>query len=120
KNGTILVGGLKPGSYYFVETKAPAGYLFDRNKHYNFAIEIGNQKQSQTVKVTDHRQASASANKNGHADHHKGASASGYKNGHKELPNTGESILLFSTLAGTIVSVSAAGTAILKRKRENK
>ncbi|WP_143811296.1 LPXTG cell wall anchor domain-containing protein, partial [Oenococcus oeni] len=39
---------------------------------------------------------------------------------HKELPNTGESILLFSTLAGTIVSVSAAGTAILKRKRENK
>ncbi|MHA5109748.1 SpaA isopeptide-forming pilin-related protein [Oenococcus oeni] len=124
KNGTILVSGLKPGSYYFVETKAPAGYLFDRNKHYNFAIEIGNQNQSQTVKVTDHRQASkastASTNKSRHADHHKGASASEYKNGHKELPNTGESILLFSTLAGTIVSVSAAGTAILKRKRENK
>ncbi len=124
KNGTILVGGLKPGSDYFVETKAPAGYLFDRNKHYNFAIEIGNQKQSQTVKVTDDRQASkasiVSTDKGGHADHHKGASASGYKNGHKELPNTGESILLFSTLAGTIVSVSAAGTAILKRKRENK
>ncbi|OIK85161.1 hypothetical protein ATW78_07955, partial [Oenococcus oeni] len=58
KNGTILVSGLKPGGYYFVETKAPAGYLFDRNKHYNFAIEIGNQKQSQTVKVTDDRQAS--------------------------------------------------------------
>ncbi len=124
KNGTILVGGLKPGSYYFVETKAPAGYLFDRNKHYNFAIEIGNQKQSQTVKVTDHRQASkasiVSTDKGGHADHHKGESTPGYKNGHKELPNTGENILLFSTLAGTIVSVSAAGTAILKRKRENK
>ncbi|OIM58476.1 hypothetical protein ATX85_07680, partial [Oenococcus oeni] len=124
KNGTILVSGLKPGSYYFVETKAPAGYLFDRNKHYNFAIEIGNQNQSQTVKVTDYPQASkastASTDKSGHADHHKGASTSGYKNGHKELPNTGESILLFSTLAGTIVSVSAAGTAILKRKRENK
>ncbi|MHA5123292.1 SpaA isopeptide-forming pilin-related protein, partial [Oenococcus oeni] len=124
KNGTILVSGLKPGSYYFVETKAPAGYLFDRNKHYNFAIEIGNQKQSQTVKVTDDRQASkasiVSTDKGGHADHHKGESTPGYKNGHKELPNTGESILLFSTLAGTIVSVSAAGTAILKRKRENK
>ncbi len=124
KNGTILVGGLKPGSYYFVETKAPAGYLFDRNKHYNFAIEIGNQKQSQTVKVTDDRQASkasiVSTDKGGHADHHKGESTPGYKNGHKELPNTGENILLFSTLAGTIVSVSAAGTAILKRKRENK
>ena len=110
--------------YYFIETKAPAGYLFDRNKHYNFAIEIGNQKQSQTVKVTDHPQASkastASTDKDGHADHHKGESTPGYKNGHKELPNTGESILLFSTLAGTIVSVSAAGTAILKRKRENK
>nr|WP_257903825.1 LPXTG cell wall anchor domain-containing protein [Oenococcus oeni] len=107
--------------YYFVETKAPAGYLFDRNKHYNFAIEIGNQKQSQTVKVTDDRQASiVSTDKGGHADHHKGESTPGYKNGHKELPNTGESILLFSTLAGTIVSVSAAGTAILKRKRENK
>nr|WP_239644156.1 hypothetical protein [Oenococcus oeni] len=26
---------------------------------------------------------------------------------------------MFSALAGTIVSVSAAGTAILKRKREN-
>ncbi|SYW19996.1 SpaA isopeptide-forming pilin-related protein [Oenococcus oeni] len=124
KNGTILVSGLKPGSYYFVETKAPAGYLFDRNKHYNFAIEIGNQEKSQTVKVTDDRQASktstASTDKSGHADHHKGESTPGYKNGHKELPNTGESILLFSTLAGTIVSVSAAGTAILKRKRENK
>ncbi|MHA5205229.1 SpaA isopeptide-forming pilin-related protein, partial [Oenococcus oeni] len=121
KNGTILVSGLKPGGYYFVETKAPAGYLFDRNKHYNFAIEIGNQKQSQTVKVTDDRQASiVSTDKGGHADHHKGESTPGYKNGHKELPNTGESILLFSTLAGTIVSVSAAGTAILKRKRENK
>ncbi|WP_143806647.1 SpaA isopeptide-forming pilin-related protein [Oenococcus oeni] len=124
KNGTILVSGLKPGSYYFVETKAPAGYLFDRNKHYNFAIEIGNQEKSQTVKVTDDRQASkastASTDKSGHADHHKGESTPGYKNGHKELPNTGESILLFSTLAGTIVSVSAAGTAILKRKHENK
>ncbi|SYW15677.1 SpaA isopeptide-forming pilin-related protein [Oenococcus oeni] len=124
KNGTILVSGLKPGSCYFVETKAPAGYLFDRNKHYNFAIEIGNQEKSQTVKVTDDRQASktstASTDKSGHADHHKGESTPGYKNGHKELPNTGESILLFSTLAGTIVSVSAAGTAILKRKRENK
>ncbi|MHA5135047.1 SpaA isopeptide-forming pilin-related protein, partial [Oenococcus oeni] len=121
KNGTILVSGLKPGGYYFVETKAPAGYLFDRNKHYNFAIEIGNQKQSQTVKVTDDRQASiVSTDKGGHADHHKGESTPGYKNGHKELPNTGESILLFSTLAGTIVSVSAAGTAILKGKRENK
>ncbi len=123
KNGTILVSGLKPGNYYFVETDSPAGYLFDRNKHYNFAIEIGNQKQSQTVKVTDDRQASkastASTDKSGHADHHKGESTPGYKNGHKELPNTGESILLFSTLAGTIVSVSAAGTAILKRKREN-
>ncbi|WP_257611310.1 SpaA isopeptide-forming pilin-related protein, partial [Oenococcus oeni] len=105
KNGTILVSGLKPGGYYFVETKAPAGYLFDRNKHYNFAIEIGNQKQSQTVKVTDDRQASiVSTDKGGHADHHKGESTPGYKNGHKELPNTGESILLFSTLAGTIVS----------------
>ncbi len=124
KNGTILVSGLKPGNYYFVETDSPAGYLFDRNKHYNFAIEIGNQKQSQTVKVTDDRQASkasiVSTDKGGHADHHKGESTPGYKNGHKELPNTGESILLFSTLAGTIVSVSAAGTAILKRKRENK
>ncbi len=124
KNGTILVSGLKPGNYYFVETDSPAGYLFDRNKHYNFAIEIGNQKQSQTVKVTDDRQASkasiVSTDKGGHADHHKGESTPGYKNGHKELPNTGENILLFSTLAGTIVSVSAAGTAILKRKRENK
>ncbi|MHA5099222.1 LPXTG cell wall anchor domain-containing protein [Oenococcus oeni] len=107
-----------------MEIKAPAGYLFDRNKHYNFAIEIGNQKQSQTVKVTDHPQAfkasTAAVNNGGHADHHKGESTPGYKNGHKELPNTGESILLFSTLAGTIVSVSAAGTDLFKRKRENK
>ncbi len=74
--------------------------------------------------MTDDRQASkasiVSTDKGGHADHHKGESTPGYKNGHKELPNTGENILLFSTLAGTIVSVSAAGTAILKRKRENK
>ncbi|MDN2451437.1 SpaA isopeptide-forming pilin-related protein, partial [Leuconostoc sp. UCMA20149] len=39
-DGQINEDGLKPGDYYFVETAAPAGYNFDKDKHYDFTVEL--------------------------------------------------------------------------------
>ncbi|WP_215145907.1 SpaA isopeptide-forming pilin-related protein [Exiguobacterium qingdaonense] len=38
KDGKITVTGLEPGMYYFIETKAPTGHLFDATKH-DFSIK---------------------------------------------------------------------------------
>ncbi|WP_242034804.1 prealbumin-like fold domain-containing protein [Leuconostoc falkenbergense] len=39
-DGQITKDGLKPGDYYFVETDAPAGYNFDKDKHYDFTVDL--------------------------------------------------------------------------------
>lgn len=48
ENGKIFVGDLKPGSYQFVETKAPTGYVLDETP-ISIVIEVG---QEETVQVT--------------------------------------------------------------------
>lgn len=35
EDGTLTVSNLKPGNYYFLETAAPAGYEFDKDKSMN-------------------------------------------------------------------------------------
>ena len=40
KNGVLEVKDLRPGEYYFVETKAPIGYELDSSKH-EFKITLG-------------------------------------------------------------------------------
>ena len=38
--GQLTYDNLKPGSYYFVETAAPAGYDFNKDTHYDFTVEL--------------------------------------------------------------------------------
>ncbi|MGG7097451.1 SpaA isopeptide-forming pilin-related protein [Clostridium sardiniense] len=40
KNGSLEVKNLRPGTYYFIETKAPNGYVLDSSKH-EFKIVLG-------------------------------------------------------------------------------
>ncbi|WP_257611084.1 MSCRAMM family protein, partial [Oenococcus oeni] len=42
-NGQIKVSDLKPGSYYFVESKAPNGYNFNSGKKYAFTVIFNQQ-----------------------------------------------------------------------------
>ena len=49
--GKVVVDGLKPGIYKFVETKAPSGYVLD-SKEIEFEI-VKDQKETLRVKVTN-------------------------------------------------------------------
>ncbi|QFQ75867.1 SpaA isopeptide-forming pilin-related protein [Liquorilactobacillus mali] len=51
-SGQIKVNGLKPGDYYFVETKAPAGYDLD-NSEKNFTVIFQSTAQVATVSATN-------------------------------------------------------------------
>lgn len=51
-NGQLTAAGLLPGQYYFVETKAPAGYVLNAQNRTTFTIGLEQQAQVQ-VKVTN-------------------------------------------------------------------
>ncbi|MDN6900642.1 SpaA isopeptide-forming pilin-related protein [Oenococcus sicerae] len=103
--GQIVVANLKPGDYYFVETKAPAGYTLNAGKHYAFTITIGDQTAAASVSVKDTKKPTQTA----------------WTTVHKELPHTGEQVFYFSAITATMLAISAAAAALaLKRKREQK
>ncbi|MFD2728656.1 SpaA isopeptide-forming pilin-related protein [Enterococcus camelliae] len=52
-NGELNYSGLKPGDYYFVETAAPAGYEFDKDKKYEFTVELQTETKVATVSATN-------------------------------------------------------------------
>ncbi|MGG5460558.1 SpaA isopeptide-forming pilin-related protein [Clostridium sp. B9] len=54
ENGKLTVSGLIPGNYAFMETAAPKGYSFDKNKAYPFTIDFNQQEANiPTVKVSN-------------------------------------------------------------------
>ncbi|MCM3715640.1 SpaA isopeptide-forming pilin-related protein [Alkalihalobacillus oceani] len=56
ENGKLVVDELRPGSYQFIETKAPAGYRLDQTPH-PFTIEV-DQKESVKLLVENQRRSS--------------------------------------------------------------
>ncbi|MFT8879270.1 MAG: SpaA isopeptide-forming pilin-related protein [Oenococcus sp.] len=102
KNGLVKVDHLAPGKYQFIETKAPAGYKLN-DKAVSFVIADQAAGKPETVnagKLVNEKKPSAA-----------------FSNGHKELPNTGEQVIWFSTISGTLAAISVAEAWLLKRKR---
>ncbi|MFT8469792.1 MAG: SpaA isopeptide-forming pilin-related protein [Oenococcus sp.] len=103
KNGLVKVDHLAPGKYQFIETKAPAGYKLN-GKAVSFVIGDQAAGKPETVNA-------------GKLVNYKKPSATAFSNGHNELPNTGEQVIWFSTISGTLIAISAAEAWLLKRKR---
>ncbi|MCV3296559.1 MAG: SpaA isopeptide-forming pilin-related protein [Oenococcus sp.] len=103
KDGLVKVDHLAPGKYQFIETKAPAGYKLN-GKAVSFVIGDQAAGKPETVNA-------------GKLVNYKKPSATAFSNGHNELPNTGEQVIWFSTISGTLIAISAAEAWLLKRKR---
>ena len=100
--GQISYDNLKPGDYYFVETYAPAGYEFDKEKQYSFTVELQTTKKIAQVKVTNTKiPVKPDTNKT--------------NNGQK-LPNTGQKITSWTMVLGLFLIAFVAGVIVIRRK----
>lgn len=52
KNGLLTVPDLEEGKYYFIETKAPTGYILSQEKHF-FTINVGEKASIAKITVTN-------------------------------------------------------------------
>ncbi|WP_242034805.1 SpaA isopeptide-forming pilin-related protein [Leuconostoc falkenbergense] len=111
-DGQINQDGLKPGNYYFVETAAPKGYNFDKNKQYKFTVELQTKSKVATVSVTNTKIPVTPTNNKTNNKHHK----------HKEthfLPDTAAKAVLFVSLLGSVLISVILVTSILNRKNKS-
>ena len=100
--GQMSYDNLKPGDYYFVETAAPAGYEFDKEKQYSFTVELQTTKKIAQVKVTNTKiPVKPDTNKT--------------NNGQK-LPNTGQKITSWTMVLGLFLIAFVAGVIVIRRK----
>ncbi|MCM6882167.1 SpaA isopeptide-forming pilin-related protein, partial [Enterococcus italicus] len=100
--GQITYEGLKPGSYYFKETIAPAGYQLDKDKKYSFTVELQTTNKVANVSVINTKIPAKPINNQPN-------------NGHK-LPNTGQKTATWMTLLGVFLIVVVAEIWVVKRK----
>ncbi|MGQ4573823.1 SpaA isopeptide-forming pilin-related protein [Leuconostoc pseudomesenteroides] len=111
-DGQINQDGLKPGNYYFVETAAPKGYNFDKDKQYKFTVELQTKSKVATVSVTNTKIPVTPTNNKTNNKHHK------HKGTHF-LPDTAAKAVLFVSLLGSVLISVILVTSILNRKNKS-
>ncbi|WP_058211187.1 SpaA isopeptide-forming pilin-related protein [Lactococcus lactis] len=94
--GQIEVNNLKPGNYYFKETKAPTGYVLNDKNQYAFTIELQTTAKISKVSVTNVKEKGL-LNPVKHISNSKD----------KGLPKTGDSSNGWIMIIGLIILISA-------------
>lgn len=127
RNGRFMVEDLEPGKYFFIETKAPAGYQLD-SEPIPFTIARGQKKAveitalNQPVPDIERGLASERQNESGPASGRQiqrdqlGRETSRTKN-EGTLPKTGDTNDIMMLAMGTLLLLGAGSLAVYLRKR---
>ncbi|MCY8870535.1 SpaA isopeptide-forming pilin-related protein [Bacillus inaquosorum] len=129
--GQFTVKGLAPGSYQFIETKAPEGYKLDETP-IEFTIEKGQSKaveivvSNQKVKMPtpdkpdkpDKPAPGGNVKEDGH--HSKTNGTSGDSKTENPLPKTGDSDSTLTVMIGILLLMAGGGLAVASRKKQRK
>ncbi|MED1540334.1 SpaA isopeptide-forming pilin-related protein [Bacillus inaquosorum] len=126
--GQFTVKGLAPGSYQFIETKAPEGYKLDETP-IEFTIEKGQSKaveivvSNQKVKMPtpdkpDKPAPGGNVKEDGH--HSKTNGTSGDSKTENPLPKTGDSDSKLTVMIGILLLMAGGGLAVASRKKQRK
>ncbi|MCY7978105.1 SpaA isopeptide-forming pilin-related protein [Bacillus inaquosorum] len=126
--GQFTVKGLAPGSYQFIETKAPEGYKLDETP-IEFTIEKGQSKaveivvSNQKVKMPtpdkpDKPAPGGNVKEDGH--HSKTNGTSGDSKTENPLPKTGDADSTLTVMIGILLLMAGGGLAVASRKKQRK
>ncbi|MEC0581409.1 SpaA isopeptide-forming pilin-related protein [Bacillus spizizenii] len=128
KKGQFTVKGLAPGSYQFIETKAPEGYKLDETP-IEFTIEKGQPKAVELV-VSNQKvktptpdkpdKPTPDGNVNGDGHHSKTNGTDGDSKTDKSLPKTGDADSTLTVMIGILLLMAGGGLAVASRKKQRK
>ncbi len=118
KNGVIQISNLLPGSYYFIETKAPNGYVLDESKiQFNIVAEAAGEPKR--IELTAINQANENTNVTP-ADHTNSGNSN--RTSHLDftkLPETGDTSSTNWWLILGLLLVSSAGIFVIREYRKD-
>ncbi|MCY8328178.1 Ig-like domain-containing protein [Bacillus spizizenii] len=128
KKGQFTVKGLAPGSYQFIETKAPEGYKLDETP-IEFTIEKGQPKAVELV-VSNQKvktptpdkpdKPTPDGNVNGDGHHSKTNGTDGDSKTDKSLPKNGDADSTLTVMIGILLLMAGGGLAVASRKKQRK
>lgn len=128
KKGQFTVKGLAPGSYQFIETKAPEGYKLDETP-IEFTIEKGQPKAVELV-VSNQKvktptpdkpdKPTPDGNVNGDGHHSKTNGTDGDSKTDKSLPKTGDADSTLTVMIGILLLMAGGGLAVASSKKQRK
>ncbi|MGY3721778.1 MSCRAMM family protein, partial [Vagococcus carniphilus] len=102
KNGLLTVPDLEEGKYYFIETKAPTGYILSQEKHF-FTIKVGEKASIEKITVTNEAKPVTPKE----PDKPNKPTSGGTTTTKKMLPKTGEVINDLFVYGWTILLISS-------------